>query len=82
MSLSKYMLSIGRDWMTKTKYKIIDTYFTFLISIILKGLIGLYNVAILVDYQIHHLSNIAIVILDFFLLLPIELSLFQLLRQQ
>ena len=36
----------------------------------------------LVHYQILHLSNIAIAILDFSLLLPIKLSLFQLLRQQ
>ena len=36
----------------------------------------------LVHYKILHLSNIAIAILDFSLLLPIRLSLFQLLRQQ
>ena len=35
----------------------------------------------LVHYQILHLLNIAIAILDFSLLLPIKLSLFQLLRQ-
>ena len=34
----------------------------------------------LVHYQILHLSNIAIAILDFSLMLPIKLSLFQLLR--
>ena len=34
----------------------------------------------LVHYQIHHLSKIAIAILDFSLLLPIKLSLFQLLQ--
>jgi hypothetical protein len=36
----------------------------------------------LVHYKILHLSNIAIAILDFSLLLPRKLSLFQLLRQQ
>jgi hypothetical protein len=44
---------------------------------LLKGLIGF-----LVHYQILHLSNIAIAILDFSLLLSLNLSLFQLLRQQ
>ena len=36
----------------------------------------------IIQLQIHHLSNIAISILDFSLLLPIKLSIFQLLRQQ
>ena len=46
----------------------------------LKELIGF--LSFLVHYQIVNFINIAIAILDFSLLLPVKLSLFQLLRQQ